>query len=204
MQCIINPPFAREASFTVDQVGKDVSYTWDAAVCLFAIIRLTICIARLVHHLSRWTSEKAHRISWISGTKANILFALKMNLNLNPSLVLASVFLTSFFLLSILYHVSEGGLRDQGAYNRFWNFENAAWVAAQQVLMAGVSGPEVPQTHLSQFISLFGCFVGLFICCLFILVVYNLTMFSPYEEEIFKRARQRKHFQSDSMLISEA
>jgi len=131
MQCIINPPFAQEASFTVDQVGKNVSYTWDAAVCLFAIIRLTICIARLVHHLSRWTSEKAHRISWISGTKANVLFALKMNLNLNPSSVLASVFLTSFFLLSILYHVAEGGLRDQGAYNRFWNFENAAWVAVQ-------------------------------------------------------------------------
>jgi hypothetical protein len=43
---LVNPPFVEEWSIEVVQIGKQINYTWDAAVVFFATLRLAFYFIR--------------------------------------------------------------------------------------------------------------------------------------------------------------
>jgi len=136
-------------------------------------------------------SERAERVSGANGYSANTLFAIKMHLNLDPVKVLVFTFGFSLFMFSVLFYIAEVAQRGSGEYNRFENFSNAAWVASQNLLSAGVSGLEVPTTHLGMLVSVFCCFLSTIILSLFIIQWFNITQMTPFETEIYKQTKQK-------------
>ena len=143
---LVNPPFVEEWSLDVLQIGKEVSYTWDAIVVFFNTLRLAFYIIRCLQHFSLWMSERARRTATINGANSSIgsngdvIYALKMHLNLNPIGFIVVIFLLMQFTFTILFYLSEVGLRNSGQYNRFEKITNSAWVTTQLLLSAGISG----------------------------------------------------------------
>ena len=133
-------------------------------------------------------TERAWRITQLNGIQAKEIFAVKMHLNLNPLCVLFSVLLGSFLAFSIMFYLAEVGFQS-GEYNRFEKFPNAAWVAAQTLLSAGVSGLEVPKTHVGKLIGMFANITGVVILCLFVIAFKNMSKLNSYELELFKRSK---------------
>lgn len=186
---VINPPMNKEFGIEVIQIGRKVTYTLDACVSFVCILRLSWYLIRNMQHYSIWMSERADRVSGANGYSANTLFAIKMHLNLDPIKVLAFTFGLSLFAFSVLYYIAEVSQRDSGEYNRFENFQNAAWVASQNLLQAGVSGLEVPTTHLGMLVSVFCCSLSTVIMSMFIVQWFSITQMTPFEEEVFKQTK---------------
>ena len=172
---IVNPPFVNEFGIEVLQIGRNVSYTMDAIVSIIAILRFTFYSIRCLQHYSLWLSERADKVAIANGYRADTLFAIKMHLNIEPGKVLAITFMISLFCFSVLFYIAEVGQRNSGEYNRFEKFENAAWVASQNLLGAGVSGLEIPNTHLGMLMSVFCCLIASGIFSLFIIMWQNIT-----------------------------
>lgn len=167
---IVNPPFCNEFGIEVLQLGRMVSYTMDAIVAVIAILRFSFYLVRCCQHYSMWMSERADKVAIANGYRADTLFAVKMHLNLNPLQVLSFLYMLALFSFAVLFYISEVGQRNSGEYNRFEKFENAAWVASQNLLGAGVSGLEVPTTHLGMLMSIFCCLISSAIFSLFIIM----------------------------------
>ena len=72
------------------------------------------------------------------------------------------------------------------------------------ILSAGISGREVPQTHLSKILLVFGSFTSILVVCLFISMWHNLSRMTPFEGEVWRRAKQTKEFEENSDLRREA
>ena len=126
-----------------------------------------------------------------------------MHLNLNPISVLLAVFLFSLFAFSTLFYLAEVGIKSD-EYNRFEKFGNAAWVASQNLLSAGISGLEVPKSHVGKLINVFANITGVVILCLFVIACNNMSKLNSYEMELFKRSKQKNANMKDRELIREA
>lgn len=104
-----------------------------------------------------------------------------MHLNLNPLSFLIVSFLLMQLVFTVLFYLSEVGLRKSGQYNRFEKVANAAWITTQILLSAGTSGQEVPMTNLGHIISVFCSIGGTFMIALLIICLKSFAKFTPYE-----------------------
>ena len=64
-----------------------------------------------------------------------------------------------------------------------------------------MSGLEIPTTHLGMLMSVLACFLASFIFSLFIISWKNCTQLSPFEEEIFKRSKQKSEHRKPTTLL---
>lgn len=172
----------------------------------FNTIRLAFYFIRCLQHYSLWMSERARNTVSFNGadttltSNGDFMYALKMHLNLNPVGFIIISFTLMQLVFTILFYLSEVGLRKSGQYNRFEKISNSAWLTTQILLSAGSSGQEVPMTNLGHIISLFCSIGGTLIIALLIICLRNTIKFTPYEEELYKRTKEKqKHLQNDPL-----
>jgi hypothetical protein len=174
-----------------------------ATILTFFILFRVYHFFRLVHTFSYWSTPKAHSTCKLMNTKANVPFAIKAYLKINPFVTL--LFCVAFVIIIFGYAAQlfeyynstmMNSMDDTGnayvqAMQKFSNIYNALWLIVVTMSTIGY-GDIYPTTYFGRVIAIFACIIGTFILSLLVVFLNTYINFDEVEKLVFNTVIEEK------------
>ncbi len=167
-----------------------------ASILTFFILFRVYHFFRLVHTFSYWSTPKAHSTCKLMNTKADVSFAIKAYLRINPFTTL--LFCVAFVIIIFGYAAQlfeyynstmMNSMEDTNnpyvqTMQKFSNIYNSLWLIVVTMSTIGY-GDIYPTTYLGRFIAIMACIIGTFILSLLVVFLNTYINFDELERNVY-------------------
>lgn len=185
-----------------EQASVKIYYNISTILTFFILFRV-YHFFRLVHTFSFWSTPKAHSTCKLMNTKANVSFAIKAYLKINPfiSLLFCVAFVVIIFgyAAQLFEYYNSTIMNSMEATDniyvqvmlKFSNIYNALWLIVVTMSTIGY-GDIFPTTYFGRVIAILACIIGTFILSLLVVFLNTYINFDEVEQVVFNTVIEEK------------